>query len=147
MSREAGAHGLRREFVAKTQTDQAGRWRFSAASGTRPLPKWRHGWILWLRDRGRCVGMPQRVGVRKLRDRLSEYLGRVKAGECLEVTDRGELIAIITPAARKHVVDQGILAMVQTGEAAWSGGKPRGAERRPKLPGRPLSQLALEDRR
>ena len=91
--------------------------------------------------------MPQRVGVRKLRDRLSEYLGRVKAGECLEVTDRGELIALITPAGKQRAVDPGILAMVQAGEAAWSGGKPRGPAKLKRLAGRPLSELALEDRR
>lgn len=91
--------------------------------------------------------MAHRVGVRKLRDRLSEYLGRVKAGECLEVTDRGEPIALITPAGRRRAVDPGVLAMVQAGEAAWSGGKPRGIAKPKKLAGCSLSEVALEDRR
>ena len=91
--------------------------------------------------------MPQRVGVRKLRDGLSEYLRRVKEGECLEVTERGEVIALITPARGQGEVDDGVLDMVRAGEATWSGGKPRGAGRPPTLPGRPLSELALEDRR
>jgi prevent-host-death family protein len=91
--------------------------------------------------------MAHRVGVRKLRDRLSEYLRRVRDGECLEVTDHGEPIALITPARKARGVDEGVLDMVQAGEAAWSGGKPRGAEKPVKLAGRPLSELALEDRR
>lgn len=91
--------------------------------------------------------MAHRVGVRKLRDRLSEYLSRVKAGDCLEVTDRGELIALITPAGRQQAVDPGILAMVRAGEAAWSGGKPKGSARPAKVAGTPLSEICLEDRR
>ena len=35
------------------------------------------------------------VGVRELKDRLSEYLRRVKGGEEILVTDRGEVIAEI----------------------------------------------------
>ncbi|MFO8034329.1 MAG: type II toxin-antitoxin system prevent-host-death family antitoxin [Candidatus Bipolaricaulota bacterium] len=91
--------------------------------------------------------MGHKVGVRKLRDRLSEYLRRVREGECVEVTDRGKVIAVITPARKEHGVDQGVLAMVQGAEASWSGGKPRGAEKPVKLTGRPLSEVALEDRR
>jgi prevent-host-death family protein len=42
-----------------------------------------------------------RVGVRQLRQNLSVYLRRVKAGESLEVTERGEPVARLTPAATK----------------------------------------------
>jgi antitoxin (DNA-binding transcriptional repressor) of toxin-antitoxin stability system len=38
-----------------------------------------------------------RVGVRELRQNLSVYLGRVKAGEVLEVTERGHAVALFTP--------------------------------------------------
>lgn len=38
-----------------------------------------------------------RVGVRELRQRLSVYLDRVKAGETLEVTERGHAVALLTP--------------------------------------------------
>jgi len=37
------------------------------------------------------------IGVRELRQRASEYLRRVEAGETLEVTDRGRPIALLTP--------------------------------------------------
>jgi prevent-host-death family protein len=40
---------------------------------------------------------PERVGVRELRQNLSVYLRRVKEGETLEVTERGEPVARLTP--------------------------------------------------
>lgn len=39
----------------------------------------------------------ERVGVRELRQNLSVYLRRVRAGESLEVTERGEPVAVIKP--------------------------------------------------
>lgn len=38
-----------------------------------------------------------RVGVRELRQNLSVYLARVVAGESLEVTDRGQAVAMLVP--------------------------------------------------
>ena len=40
---------------------------------------------------------PDRVGVRELRQNLSVYLERVIAGERLEVTDRGNPVAMLIP--------------------------------------------------
>ena len=40
-----------------------------------------------------------RVGVRELRQNLSVHLARVTAGETLEVTDRGQPVALLTPLA------------------------------------------------
>jgi prevent-host-death family protein len=37
------------------------------------------------------------VGVRELRQRASELLRRVEAGESIEITDRGRPIAMLTP--------------------------------------------------
>ncbi|MGH8908701.1 MAG: type II toxin-antitoxin system Phd/YefM family antitoxin [Egibacteraceae bacterium] len=37
------------------------------------------------------------IGVRDLRQNLSVYLRRVRAGETLGVTERGELVALLTP--------------------------------------------------
>jgi len=37
------------------------------------------------------------IGIRELRQRASEYLRRVEAGETLQVTDRGRPIALLTP--------------------------------------------------
>lgn len=41
--------------------------------------------------------MGDRVGVRELRQNLSVYLKRVLKGETLEVTDRGEPVAVLAP--------------------------------------------------
>jgi prevent-host-death family protein len=40
---------------------------------------------------------PARVGVRELRQNLSVYLRRVKAGETLEVTEHGRPVARLAP--------------------------------------------------
>ncbi len=42
--------------------------------------------------------MRDRVGVRELRQYLSRYLDRVKQGEDLEVTERGRVVARLSPA-------------------------------------------------
>jgi prevent-host-death family protein len=41
--------------------------------------------------------MENRVGVRELRQNLSVYLRRVREGETLEVTERGQPVARLTP--------------------------------------------------
>jgi prevent-host-death family protein len=42
----------------------------------------------------------ERVGVRELRQNLSVYLRRVRRGESLEVTERGEPVAELRPLTR-----------------------------------------------
>lgn len=42
------------------------------------------------------IGRP-RVGVRELRQNLSVYLRRVRSGQTLEVTERGNPVALLTP--------------------------------------------------
>jgi prevent-host-death family protein len=42
--------------------------------------------------------MPDAVGVRELRQNLSKYLDRVKAGEGLIVTEHGRVVARLVPA-------------------------------------------------
>lgn len=41
--------------------------------------------------------MSDAVGVRELRQNLSKYLDRVKAGEALTVTERGRVVARLVP--------------------------------------------------
>lgn len=40
----------------------------------------------------------ERIGVRELRQSASEYLARVEAGESLEITRRGRVVAVLVPA-------------------------------------------------
>lgn len=51
---------------------------------------------------------PARVGVRELRQNLSVYLDRVKAGEILEVTEHGQPVAMLGPrrSAPISILDQ-----------------------------------------
>jgi prevent-host-death family protein len=41
----------------------------------------------------------ERIGVRELRQHATRYLARVKAGETVEVTERGRLVALLVPPA------------------------------------------------
>jgi prevent-host-death family protein len=44
------------------------------------------------------------VGVRELRQNLSVYLRRVKAGESVEVKERGQRVAVLAPVSAKASV-------------------------------------------
>jgi prevent-host-death family protein len=46
------------------------------------------------------------VGIRALRDRLSEFVGRVRAGEELVVTDRGRAVARLVPVDHERAFDR-----------------------------------------
>ena len=55
-----------------------------------------------------------RIGVRELRQNASKYLDRVKAGETVEVTERGTLVALLVPphpalTARDRLIAEGKL--------------------------------------
>lgn len=56
----------------------------------------------------------ERIGVRELRQNASKYLQRVKAGETVEVTERGQLVALLVPpspalTARDRLIAEGKL--------------------------------------
>ena len=46
------------------------------------------------------------VGVRELRQRASELLRRVEAGETIEVTDRGRPVALLAPLPEAGPLEQ-----------------------------------------
>ena len=46
------------------------------------------------------------VGIRELRDHLSQYLERVRAGEEVVVTDRGRAIALVLPMNGERTIDR-----------------------------------------
>jgi prevent-host-death family protein len=52
-----------------------------------------------------------RIGVRELRQNASRYLARVKAGETVEVTERGTLIALLTPPNPAESVRDRLIAV------------------------------------
>jgi prevent-host-death family protein len=85
-----------------------------------------------------------RVGVRELRQNLSVYLRRVKAGETLEVTERGEPVARLTPPPGESLLDR----WIAEGKARPGSGDIRDlAPPEPLPPGaKPLSEVLQEMR-
>jgi prevent-host-death family protein len=61
------------------------------------------------------------VSIRELKSRLSHYLRLTRAGESVVITDRGVPIGRIVPIVEG--VDARITAMVESGQAQWSGKK------------------------
>ena len=55
------------------------------------------GWGLKPVGQGATNSTMVRIGIRELRQKASEYLRRVEAGETIEVTDRGRPVALLTP--------------------------------------------------
>lgn len=87
-----------------------------------------------------------RVGTRELKNKLSEYLRRVKKGETITVTERGKVIGHLSPV--KSTVEERIQAMVDAGLADWNGERLK--PYRPKIvnrSGRLMSDMIIEDRR
>ena len=54
----------------------------------------------------------ERIGVRELRQHASRYLARVRAGETIEVTDRGRPVARLVPVGEEtwqDLIDAGVV--------------------------------------
>jgi prevent-host-death family protein len=88
-----------------------------------------------------------RVGVRELKDNLSATLARVRRGETVTVTDRNRAVALIVPAGIEGEEDVVVRTLVKSGRLAWSGGKPRGLDKAPRVRGPSVSEAVVEDRR
>lgn len=85
-----------------------------------------------------------RVGVRELKNSLSAYLDRVKAGESVVVTERGTPVARLVPPD----LPEGLIQMIHEGALIWRGGKPPlPTHPLPYEPGsKLLSDIVIEDR-
>lgn len=58
------------------------------------------------------------VGLRELKNRLAEYVRRVRAGESVLITDRGSVVAELGPPRPQHGTSHPALArLVQDGQA------------------------------
>jgi prevent-host-death family protein len=95
-------------------------------------------------ETGGTSGRPARVGVRELRQNLSVYLDRVKAGETLEVTEHGYPVATLAPrvAERLSIIDR----LIAEGKITPATTDHRTLPPPPKIPGRPLSEILQEMR-
>jgi prevent-host-death family protein len=62
-----------------------------------------------------------RVGLRELKNRLSEYVRRAKAGETIAITDRGNEVAWIIP--KPETLEDRMKALAASGFLEYSGKK------------------------
>ena len=91
-----------------------------------------------------------RVGVKELKNRLTQYLQRTKKGEEVIVTERGKPIALIQSIkSAEHVVslEVRLAKLAAQGVNTLPSEKPVKAVRRAKVTGTPISRTILEDRR
>jgi prevent-host-death family protein len=86
----------------------------------------------------------ERIGVRELRQHATRYLGRVKAGETVEVTERGQLVALLVPPAPGTTERERLIAMGQLVPASRPFQLPR---RAPAPAGVPTTGTVLDDLR
>lgn len=85
----------------------------------------------------------QSVGIKDLKAKLSDYVGRTRKGETFLVTDRGEPVAELAPLSPERVA---LLKLASDGEVIWSGGKPKGL-RGVVVRGEPVADTVVRDRR
>lgn len=83
------------------------------------------------------------AGIRQLRDNLSRYLERVRAGEELVVTDRGRAIARVVPIDAGRAYDR----LVAEGVIEPAPDTRRRAPRRREHAKAPVSELLADQRR
>jgi prevent-host-death family protein len=77
------------------------------------------------------------VGVRELRQNLSVYLRRVKAGHALDVKERGIRVAMLVPARGRSTI---LERLVETGRATAAKGDLLDLGRPPGRPSRRASR-------
>ena len=89
------------------------------------------------------------VGVRELKNRLTQSLRRTKQGDEVVVTERGKPIALLQPIhSAEHVVslDARLARLAAQGLVALPTQKPLRSVRLAKVRGAPISKTILEDR-
>ena len=90
------------------------------------------------------TNQPERVGIRELRQNLSVYIERVKAGETLEVTDHGRPVANLEPI--RPIELTGLALLEAEGAITPAKLDHRTLPPIPSIPGRPLSEILQEMR-
>jgi antitoxin (DNA-binding transcriptional repressor) of toxin-antitoxin stability system len=87
------------------------------------------------------------VGIRKLKNRLSQYIRLVRAGERVLITDRGEVIAEIRPPGHRGTdaaVPPGLLALASRGLVSLASSSRADGRLYPQLPRRKRRYSAAE---
>lgn len=86
----------------------------------------------------------ERIGVRELRQNASRYLALVKAGETVEVTERGQLVALLTPPGGSRSARDRLVAAGRLVPATSPTGRLRSSRPLPIAAGEPTNQELLD---
>lgn len=89
----------------------------------------------------------ERIGVRELRQHASRYLDLVKAGETVEVTERGELVALLVPAPRGDTTRDRLIAARKLIPASAPTGRLRAPRPVPAVASEPTNAELLDAER
>jgi len=89
------------------------------------------------------------VGIKEIKNNLSRYLARVKSGEEVQITERGKPIArIIKETQRKKSIGEALAPLVEKGLITLPTRSMRRNQISPQeVPGKPVSEMVIEDRR
>jgi antitoxin (DNA-binding transcriptional repressor) of toxin-antitoxin stability system len=89
----------------------------------------------------------ERIGVRELRQNASRYIALVKAGETVEVTERGVLVALLSPPGGARSTRDRLLACGRLIPATSPSGRLRSPHPIPIAAGEPSNQDLLDAER
>lgn len=89
----------------------------------------------------------ERIGVRELRQNASRYLAQVKAGQIVEVTERGTLVALLVPPDRGQSVRARLVAAGRLIPASGPTGRLRSSQPVQVAIGEPTNQQLLDAER
>jgi len=89
----------------------------------------------------------ERIGVRELRQNASRYLALVKTGETVEVTERGELVALLVSPQPSRTARDRLVAAGRLIPAASPTGRLRSSRPVPVAAGEPTNQELLDAER
>ena len=89
------------------------------------------------------------AGIKDLKNNLSRYLSRVKKGQDVLITERGKAIARIIREQPKDVtIEEALSPLVLKGVVTLPSKEPTKDITPPiKVRGKPVSEMAMEDRR
>jgi len=89
------------------------------------------------------------AGVKDLKNKLSQYLSSVKRGEDVIVTERGKVIArILSENPRETSLREALHPLIMRGLITFPTDQiDRDVPPPIEIPGKPVSEMAIEDRR
>ena len=89
----------------------------------------------------------ERIGIRELRQNASWYIALVKAGETVEVTERGQLVALLAPPGGSRSTRDRLVAAGRLIPAASPTGRLRSPRPVPIVAGESTNQDLLDAER